>query len=163
MAIQSFRIEVCAGACWTGLLLPQLPVVTTLAFECCQSCQSQQLDFPGYHGRCLFEKYDLISFLQYNIIKRFAMLDQLLIWLFSADRGIRFIEQWWRYVLDRHNEIRYYIVERYCHMCIFMLPTCMGWKHHVNIMQFWMDFVSFCVGQSFEFLYPIQVFNGSSF
>ena len=31
--IRSFRIKVCAGACWTYLLPPQLPVGTSLAFE----------------------------------------------------------------------------------------------------------------------------------
>ena len=31
--IPSFRIKVCAGACWTSLLPPQLPHVAALAFE----------------------------------------------------------------------------------------------------------------------------------
>ena len=31
--IQSFRIKVCAGACWASLLPPHLPVLTVLASE----------------------------------------------------------------------------------------------------------------------------------
>ena len=49
--IQLYRIKVCAGACWTCLLPPQLPVGTTLAFEWAVKVAIEAIGFWVLPGR----------------------------------------------------------------------------------------------------------------
>ena len=105
---------------------------------------SQQLGSPGYYDRCHFERNDLICYSQYHQtfchVKQTSHLiifdksGRLFYWAIIEVRT----KSWqWKYILAcchcywcRFFVIRvpnrYYIVEKCCYMCIFMLPIVHG-------------------------------------
>ena len=176
--IQSFSIKVCAVACWTCYNFRLWPRSHLKELS---KLPLQHLDSPGYHGRCHFEKYDLISCSQYyqtfcrvkptSHFVIFGTSERMFYWAIIEV----FTKSWqWKYVLacchwywcrffGTRVPNKYYIVERCCYMCIFMLPTTHGLQtpseHHAILG----DFFSFSIMQSLEFLHLTQVYIIISF
>ena len=105
------------------------------------------------------------------------MLNQLLIWLLSANRAfILLSDNWGMYQIyfGMLSLVLVQICRQTCSeqiLCSWKMLLCVkfhvtnhvGCKHQENTMQFWVDFFSFCIVKSFEFLHPTQVFINISF
>ena len=105
---------------------------------------SQQLGSPWYYDRCHFERNVLICYSQYY--QTFCHVTQTFHLIIFGKSGCLFswaiievcTKSWqWKYILaccywywcrffGTRVLNRYYIVERCCYMCIFMLPTVYG-------------------------------------
>ena len=131
---------------------------------------SQQLGSPGYYDRCHVERNDLICYSQYyqtfchvkqtSHLMIFGKSGRLFYWAtiwYVPNRGNVNIFwacchcYWCRFfVIGVAN--RYYIVERCCYMCIFMLPIVHGLQTPSEHFAIWGGFFSFYIVQSFKFL-----------
>ena len=119
---------------------------------------SQQLGSPGYYDRCHVERNDLICYLQYyqtfchvkqtSHLIIFGKSGRLFYWAtiwYVPNRGNVNIFwacchcYWCRFFIIRVAN-RYYIVERCCYMCIFMLPIVHGLQTPSEHFAIWGGF-----------------------